>query len=403
MYTVSTIAKLAGLSSDDALVRLWENGLFSLENEDSEIEFANEEKALLALGVVRTRPQPTKKISWWLAYLNLSGEEFYGVLSELNCSHPGNSKNLPKGAFKKLERKYRSVLADQFSQIISAAEIESDIQEIQMIEAPQRQIIGTITNIEYLETPDVEAIHQELERSFSSSEDPISPPGVKDFNLLDSAVQRPVLALEKYPTVEMATASMVHSLIKNHPFYNGNKRAGIVAMLVMLDKNGIKLVCNESDLFSFALKIADSKLMPEPRNLYKQFADHEVLEMAYWIAQHSHRIAPDSRVRSLKWAELKSILSDYNCNIEYQKKKIKISRPDHMSSSSLFRNPLNPLKVKIDQPYGEVDKGLIQEIRKSLKLDSRYISNGEFFSSKKVATAGFIFEYSRLLKRLART
>ena len=35
--------------------------------------------------------------------------------------------------------------------------------------------------------------------------------------------------IDKYPTIEQKAAALLHSLIKNHAFHNGNKRTALVA------------------------------------------------------------------------------------------------------------------------------------------------------------------------------
>src|SRR5258708_1626270 len=71
-------------------------------------------------------------------------------------------------------------------------------------------------------------IHNQLVRDFAESGDPIDPPGIRDRGeLLESALSRPQTSIGttlKYPTIEMAAAALLHALVHNHPFHNGNKR-----------------------------------------------------------------------------------------------------------------------------------------------------------------------------------
>ncbi len=53
-----------------------------------------------------------------------------------------------------------------------------------------------------------------------------------DFGLLESAVLRPqttIGGLDAYPSVHEKAAALIHSLIRNHPFVDGNKRTAVVA------------------------------------------------------------------------------------------------------------------------------------------------------------------------------
>jgi death on curing protein len=67
-------------------------------------------------------------------------------------------------------------------------------------------------------------------------------PLVRDFGLLESAAARPqtsVFGAEAYPDVWSKAAALGHSLIRNHPLIDGNKRLGWVAMRTFLELNGV--------------------------------------------------------------------------------------------------------------------------------------------------------------------
>lgn len=54
----------------------------------------------------------------------------------------------------------------------------------------------------------------------------------------------------------MAAAALLHSVVLNHPFFNGHMRTALVAMLVYLDENGVtmRVVTHE---MGFARGVAD--------------------------------------------------------------------------------------------------------------------------------------------------
>ena len=69
--------------------------------------------------------------------------------------------------------------------------------------------------------------------------------GVREDGLLESALNNAYgvyFGLEKYPTVEEKAARLAYSLTKNHPFLDGNKRIGVLIMLVFLEINKIELI-----------------------------------------------------------------------------------------------------------------------------------------------------------------
>lgn len=83
----------------------------------------------------------------------------------------------------------------------------------------------------YLYPKQILYLHQEImERSEGSA-------GVRDQGLLESAVYRPQAAFggeDLYPDLFSKAAVLGHSIIKNHPFVDGNKRTGFEAMRLLL-------------------------------------------------------------------------------------------------------------------------------------------------------------------------
>lgn len=64
---------------------------------------------------------------------------------------------------------------------------------------------------------------------------------IRDMGLLESAVLRPqssVFGSDAYPTLREKVAALMHSLARNHPFKDGNKRTATVAIIFMLIING---------------------------------------------------------------------------------------------------------------------------------------------------------------------
>ena len=87
----------------------------------------------------------------------------------------------------------------------------------------------------------VKKVHFFLADYFKDKEDPISPAGVKDEGLLESACLRPATCLiggkEAYPSVFDKAAALFHSIISNHCFFNGNKRTALLTAMDFLAQN----------------------------------------------------------------------------------------------------------------------------------------------------------------------
>lgn len=87
--------------------------------------------------------------------------------------------------------------------------------------------------------------------------------GVRDQGLLESAVYRPQASFggeDLYPDLFSKAAVMGHSIIKNHPFVDGNKRTGFETMRLMLRLNGYDIQASLNSKFTFVMAIAEGRL-----------------------------------------------------------------------------------------------------------------------------------------------
>ena len=87
--------------------------------------------------------------------------------------------------------------------------------------------------------------------------------GLRDVSLLESAVFRSQSSFggeDLYPTIFDKASALMHSLILNHPFIDGNKRTGTASMLVFLELNGYRLQVNKKPLVSAALEMESKKI-----------------------------------------------------------------------------------------------------------------------------------------------
>lgn len=87
--------------------------------------------------------------------------------------------------------------------------------------------------------------------------------GLRDLALLESAIFRPQSSFSEkdlYKTFFDKAASLMHSLILNHPFIDGNKRTGIVSGAVFLELNDFRLEVSQKKLINIALKIESKEV-----------------------------------------------------------------------------------------------------------------------------------------------
>ncbi|MGO9150225.1 MAG: type II toxin-antitoxin system death-on-curing family toxin [Acidimicrobiales bacterium] len=82
---------------------------------------------------------------------------------------------------------------------------------------------------------------------------------VRDLGLLDSAAARPrasAFAEDAYPTIELKAAALLHSLARNHPLVDGNKRLSWLAVVVFLDLNGREVTLSDEEDFQLVMDVA---------------------------------------------------------------------------------------------------------------------------------------------------
>ncbi|HTX20937.1 MAG TPA: type II toxin-antitoxin system death-on-curing family toxin [Candidatus Aquilonibacter sp.] len=101
--------------------------------------------------------------------------------------------------------------------------------------------------------------------------------GIRDEGLLDSALGKPenLFAYGK-PTIFDLAASYGFGLVKNHPFVDGNKRAGFIVAVLFLELNGYRFQATEADSAVRTLALAAGEMSEA--------------EFAAWLKTNSRRV-----------------------------------------------------------------------------------------------------------------
>ena len=115
----------------------------------------------------------------------------------------------------------------------------------------------------------VDAIHTEQLREHGGLS------GIRDETALESALAR---AQQKWHYAErtdfaILAAAYGFGLVKNHPYRDGNKRIGFLAVVTFLGVNGYELEATDAEVISEMLALADGRRSEE--------------ELAEWIRKHS--------------------------------------------------------------------------------------------------------------------
>jgi death-on-curing protein len=110
---------------------------------------------------------------------------------------------------------------------------------------------------EFLDVEDVIELHATQLEVYGGSS------GLRDRGLLESAVAQPQASFEGEfahgGLFEMAAAYLFH-IVSNHPFVDGNKRAGVLAAVVFLDVNGISIDHPSEALYALTMGVAEGRI-----------------------------------------------------------------------------------------------------------------------------------------------
>ena len=82
---------------------------------------------------------------------------------------------------------------------------------------------------------------------------------IRDYPLLESAVMMPQQKFEGrylHRGIPAMAAAYLYHITRNHPFCDGNKRAGAIAAFVFLDVNGFDLTASAAALERVVLDVA---------------------------------------------------------------------------------------------------------------------------------------------------
>ncbi len=86
---------------------------------------------------------------------------------------------------------------------------------------------------------------------------------VRDIDLLEAAVYRPTASAfgeDAYSTLREKTAALLHSLARNHPFTDGNKRTAAVATVFMFEVNGQRVAWDQVQALDTFIAVVENRL-----------------------------------------------------------------------------------------------------------------------------------------------
>jgi death on curing protein len=114
----------------------------------------------------------------------------------------------------------------------------------------------------------VDAIHHDQLREHGGL------PGIRDENALESALARRQQKWHYGDKPDLATLAAAYGfgLVRNHPYRDGNKRIGFLAIVIFLGLNGQNLRATDAEVVSEILALAEGHVSED--------------ELAEWIREH---------------------------------------------------------------------------------------------------------------------
>lgn len=107
--------------------------------------------------------------------------------------------------------------------------------------------------------------------------------GMRDAGLLDSALARPqnLFASEADVTLAKLAACYAVGITRNHAFADGNKRAGLLALLIFLEINGFEVIFEKVDAIQTMFAVAAGEITEE--------------QLSTWISERMRRLPKSKR------------------------------------------------------------------------------------------------------------
>ena len=102
--------------------------------------------------------------------------------------------------------------------------------------------------------------------------------GIRDEGLLRSALARPQASFggqDLYPNLFEKAAALLESLVRNHPFVDGNKRVAWECFDLTLEMNGYRLGSSFEQNYRLILQVIERTLT--------------VQEVAEWLTKHAKK------------------------------------------------------------------------------------------------------------------
>ena len=240
---------------------------------------------------------------------------------------------------------------------------------------------------------------------FSETGEGVGGVGPKSITMLHSALARQFVEFggkPKYAERIDVCATLMFGLIKNHPFYDANKRTAFLVSLLHLQKIGRTPTVSHQDYEDFTVNISDNNLEAYPYwdETKLPSPDRDVYVISRFMRRNSRQI--DLKTKTITYAELSRILAVRGLGLENPKgNRIDLVRYVDADGETRLTRPKRIAHIGFHGMSKQVSVKDIQIVREASKLDARHGYDSQSFFNGMDDPLTLIKKYKDPLERLA--
>lgn len=279
----------------------------------------------------------------------------------------------------------------------------------------------------YLDSQSIIELHEVLSNNIHLLEemDPVEPRGVKNFGMLESAVSRQTTgsgSYYKYPNACSNAATLVYGIIKNHAFHNGNKRAGLLALIKHLYINGYVLSpsLDSEELYEILVAIADSKIPEFYAKYIKKYGfirtkeekktnewdlETQLRFLAFWIKRNSKPKELTNK-GEIKISTLKKVLDNKNIEMNQNGSNLEVYINEDNKFLGFIKIGTKTIMKKnysLGNSRTTIGKTTLNVLRNDFKLNKINGIDDTFFYDEEAFLDSEIKTYKKIIYQLSKT
>lgn len=277
------------------------------------------------------------------------------------------------------------------------------------------RILATYTEVTSFPSPalsvtDVLRAHFMIANHFYLEGEGIGGVGPKDINELESTVCRQISSFAgkaKWINQYEIAATLFYGIIKNHCFYDTNKRTAFLSMIYQMHSINRCPCVSEKVIEDFTVEVAENGL--EKYSRYRELkkdgdTDPEVRFIAHWIKKSMRQMTNDKK--SITFRHLDKILSRYGFYLDNADRNYIDVMSERQETTGFIFKKTNTVRVRIGQigfpRWGaEVPPGTLKYVRSITKLSSKDGVDSRSFFDGLDSMQSLISTYNEPLLRLA--